>query len=101
MSYIFIGRRTEITPSAGKRLQQLCYEHRAHVQIRTLDRLADRALSVLGLLDQSQPYKWRVPMHALGDDAFSARKPERLWKYLAEPDHAQWLRDHHRQRIQQ
>lgn len=99
MSYIFIGRRAEITPSAGKRLQQLCYEHRAHVQIRTLDRLADRALSVLGLLDQSQPYRWRVPMHALGDDAFSARKPERLWKYLAEPDHAQWLRDHHRQRM--
>ncbi|MBK8256214.1 MAG: DUF4263 domain-containing protein [Polyangiaceae bacterium] len=100
MCYVFVGRRSEFTPSTVKRLRKLSYDHRAHLKIHTLDNFVGNALSVLELMKlRGGAGNWYVPMCALTHAEFAARKPEGAWKYLAAKGHDETLRYYHDMRI--
>jgi hypothetical protein len=83
LGHVFVGRRSELTPTARERLRRLSYEHRAHLHIHTLDRLVDAGRSVLPMLTNDGA-KWSVPMTAYSHADLENRRPADAFEWLAQ-----------------
>lgn len=100
LCYVFVGRRSDLTPEATKRLKRLRYELRMSTEIRTLDWIADSATSVASLIGEDGG-DWDVPARAYSQADLRAREPASAFEWLDLPQQQRWLRDGLRYRLEE
>lgn len=83
--FVFIGRRSELTPQKRKRLRRLCYEHRMTVEIHTLDWFISAAETFLRFVDDSKGGDWEIPSKALNHSELAKSLPVNAFKWLNSP----------------
>jgi len=82
MGYVFIGRRSEFTPTKLNKLRRLCYENRMFLEIHTLDTLSGCARSVKALIKEREGGNWYVPMRALSHNDLSQGLPPLAHQFM-------------------
>lgn len=80
--YVFIGRRSELTPDNMKKLRRLSYECRSYAHIHTLDRLTDGASYALHNINDESGGNWTVPLRAYLHKDLKNRKPRETFYWL-------------------
>lgn len=82
LGYVFLGRRHELTPATAKRLRRLNYEHRASLEIHSLDWFAAQARSVINLIEDPRKGTWPLPMKALTHKDLASGLPPLAQQYM-------------------
>ena len=81
LGYVFVGRRTDLSPSDQKKLRRLAYDNRALLKIHTLDRFESMARSVLTGVGERGGH-WPVPMRALTHRDLSRGLPKKAAQWI-------------------
>jgi hypothetical protein len=84
LGYVFVGRRSELSPSNQKKLRRLAYDNRALLKIHTLDHFAAMARSVLTQVNEKGGH-WPIPMRGLSHRDLSHGLPKRAAKWINDP----------------
>jgi hypothetical protein len=85
LGYVFIGRRSHLTPETMKKLRRLAHDHRMTTRIHTLDWFEGAARSVRSLVRAGQGGTWPVPMRAMSHADFAAGRPDMAREWLSDP----------------
>ncbi len=64
LGYIFLGRRSELTPETAKRLRYINHEYRRSLEIHSLDWFISAARSVTNIVEKDGRGTWGLPMKA-------------------------------------
>jgi hypothetical protein len=80
--YVFIGRRSELTPIKRKRLRRLQYEYRRSVEIHTLDWFVTSARNFQYTVTDHKGGNWEIPSGALGHGDLAKGCPVDAFKWL-------------------
>jgi hypothetical protein len=80
--FVFVGRRSELTPLTRKRLRRLCYEYRRSVEIHTLDWFISAAQKFLNFVDDSKGGNWAMPSKALNHRELAKGLPAHAFVWL-------------------
>ena len=83
--FVFVGRRSELTPQKRKRLRRLCYEYRRSVEIHTLDWFISAAHTFMFFIDDSRGGDWAIPSYALSHNELANGLPVEAFKWLNSP----------------
>lgn len=80
--YIFMGRRRDLTDETRKRLKRFNFDHRALLEVHTLDAFADHAASVKNLIG-ADGGTWSVPAKAFTQEQLADKRPRSAFQWLA------------------
>lgn len=80
--FVFVGRRSELTSIARKRLRRLCYEYRRSVEIHTLDWFISAARIFMNHVDDSKGGDWAIPSAALSHSELARGFPTHAFDWL-------------------
>jgi hypothetical protein len=80
--FVFIGRRSELTPLKRKRLRRLCYEYRRTIEIHTLDWFVSAAQNFMNYVDDSKGGDWHIPSKAFGHSDLAKGVPADAFAWL-------------------
>lgn len=81
--YLFIGRRSELTPENKKKMKRISYDCRSFAHIHTLDRLADWASFALTYIKDEGGGSWTVPLRAYSHKDLVEQKPPETFYWLS------------------
>ncbi len=97
--YLFIGRRSELTPENKAKMKRISYDCRSFAHIYTLDRLADWASYALNDIKDEGGGNWTVPLRAYSHKDLVERKPPETFYWLSlsstYPMYGEYLRKWH------
>ncbi len=97
--YIFIGRRSELTPDNITKMKRISYDCRSFAHIHTLDRLTDWSLYALNNVENEGRGNWTVPLRAYSHKDLVERKPPETFYWLSlsstYPMYGEYLRKWH------
>ena len=85
LGYVFMGRRSELTPSNQKRFRRLVHDNRMLMEIHTLDWFASAAATTKNLVEDGGGGGWTVPKEALSHSDLSSGLPTEAMEWMESP----------------
>jgi len=82
LGFVFMGRRSDLTPTTQKKLKRINYEHRLSLEVHSLDWFASTARGVANLVKRKGGGDWLLPMKALTHKDLSKGLPPLVQKYM-------------------